>query len=182
MLDERLLEGSRALDDDRWCLFRLDDDFAEARDLADDHPDVVAALAARWEDEAERHGVLPLCDNLHERLAVMERPLWPTPRRVRYLPGFGAVADEAAPSLGAGALVTAHLDVPDDGGAEGVLCAMGDWSNGWALVVLDGRPTFLLNVVGRGYRVAGARRAHPRPPRGRLPLPPRSTTGAAPGA
>jgi arylsulfatase A-like enzyme len=152
VLDERLLEGSRSLDDDRWCLFRLDDDFAEARDRADDHPDVVAALAARWDDEAGRHGVLPLCDNLHGRLSVMERPLWPTPRRVRYLPGFGPVADEAAPSLGAGALVTALVEVPD-AGAEGVLCAMGDWSNGWALVVLDGRPTFLLNVVGRAYRV-----------------------------
>jgi hypothetical protein len=157
VLDERLLEGSRSLDGDRWCLFRLDDDFAEARDRADERPDVVTALAARWEDEAGRHDVLPLCDNLRERLAVMEPPLWPTPRRVRYLPGFGAVADEAAPSLGAGAVVTAHVEVPAFGAVEGVLCAMGDWSNGWALVVLGGHPAFLLNVVGRGYRVQGPR-------------------------
>ena len=152
VLDEQLLEGSRALADDRWNLFRLDDDFAEARDLADEHPDVVAALAARWDEEAARHGVLPICDNLHERLSVMEPPLWPTPRHVRYRPGGGAVADEAAPSLGGGSLVTASVEVPAEG-AEGVLCAIGDWTNGWALVVLDGRPTFLLNIVSRGYQV-----------------------------
>ncbi len=30
---------------------------------------------------------------------------------------------------------------------------MGDWTNGWALVVLDGRPTFLLNCASTPYRV-----------------------------
>jgi arylsulfatase len=71
---------------------------------------------------------------------------------MRFVPGGGPVADEAVPSLGAGGLLVAQVDVPA-GGGEGVLCAMGDWSNGWALVVLDGRPAFLLNVVGRAHRV-----------------------------
>ena len=153
VIDERLVEGSRALADDRWGLFRLDDDFAETRDLADERPDVVAALAARWEEEAARNHVLPLSDGLHERLSSLEPPLWATPRRVRFLPDSGPVADESVPSLGAGGLLVAEVDVPA-GGGEGVLCAMGDWSNGWALVVLDGRPAFLLNVVGRPHRVA----------------------------
>jgi arylsulfatase A-like enzyme len=152
VLDERLVEGSRHLEDDRWSLFRLDEDFAEARDVAPDHPDVVAALAARWEEEAERNGVLPLSDGLHERLASLEPLLWPAPRPMRFVPGGGPVADEAVPSLGAGGLLVAQVDVPA-GGGEGVLCAIGDWSNGWALVVLDGRPAFLLNVVGRAHRV-----------------------------
>jgi hypothetical protein len=30
---------------------------------------------------------------------------------------------------------------------------MGDWTNGWALVVLAGRPCFLVNLAGTGYRI-----------------------------
>jgi arylsulfatase len=71
---------------------------------------------------------------------------------MRFVPGGGPVADEAVPSLGAGGLLVAEVDVPA-GGGEGVLCAIGDWSNGWALAALDGRPAFLLNVVGRPHRV-----------------------------
>jgi arylsulfatase len=152
VLDEQLVAGSRDLGEDRWSLFRLDDDFAEAHDLADERPDVVEALAARWEEEAARNHVLPLSDGLHERLGSLEPTLWRTPRRMRFLPGGGPVADEAVPSLGAGALLVADLDVPA-GGGEGVLAAIGDWSNGWAFVVLDGRPAFLVNVVGRAHRV-----------------------------
>ncbi|HEX8802849.1 MAG TPA: hypothetical protein VF743_01610, partial [Acidimicrobiales bacterium] len=128
---------------------------AEAHDLAEAHPEVVAELAALWEAEAERNQVLPLGDGLHERLAALEPPVWPTPRHVRFRAGYGPVADEAVPSLGAGCLLEATVDVPA-GGGEGVLCAMGDWTNGWALVVLDGRPTFLVNVVGRGHRIVAA--------------------------
>ena len=39
--EERLLEGSRDFADDEWALFHLADDFAETRDLAADHPDVL---------------------------------------------------------------------------------------------------------------------------------------------
>jgi arylsulfatase A-like enzyme len=152
VLDEELLEGSRDLATDRWNLFRLDADFAEADDLADAHPDVVADLEARWWAEAERNHVLPLGRGLMERVSSMEPPLWPTPPRVVFRPGFGAIADEAVPSLAAGSLVVADVDVPP-GGGEGVLCAIGDWTNGWALAVLDGRPAFLLNVTSWSSRV-----------------------------
>lgn len=157
VLDERLLEGSRELDADHWNLFRIEDDFAEAHDVAAEHPDVVADLEARWWAEAERNHVLPLTDGLHERLASLEPPLWPTPRRVVYRPGFSPIADEAVPSLGAGSSLVAEVDVPD-GGGEGVLAAIGDWTNGWAFVVLDGRPAMLLNVVSREYRIVADER------------------------
>lgn len=153
--DESLLEGSRDLDADRWCLFRMDDDFAEARDLADDHPDVVDRLQRLWWQEAERNRVLPIDDGLMSRLFSMEPPLWPVPTHLVLRPGYGPVADEVVPSLGAGSLVEADVDVPD-GGGEGVLAAMGDWTNGWALVVLGGRPAFLLNVTSTPHSVRAA--------------------------
>ena len=97
--DEALLDGSRDLDADRWSLFRLTDDFTEAHDLADDHPDVVQELEQRWWHEAEANNVLPIDDGLRSRMAAIERPLWPTPQRMVYRPGGGPIADEAVPSL-----------------------------------------------------------------------------------
>lgn len=153
VLDEELLEGSRDLAAPRWHLFRLDDDFSESTDVSAEHPGVVADLEARWWAEAEANQVLPLSSGLRDRIATMERSLWPTPRRLELHPGFGPVADEAVPSLAGGALLLAEVDAPE-GGGEGVLCAMGDWSNGWALVVLEGRPTFLVNLAGTPHAIA----------------------------
>ena len=39
--EEELLEGSRDFRLDRWSLFKLDEDFSEAHDLADRHPEIV---------------------------------------------------------------------------------------------------------------------------------------------
>ncbi|TIC81291.1 arylsulfatase [Nocardioides sp. GY 10113] len=160
VLAEQALPGSRDLEADRWSLFRLGDDFAEAHDVADEHPEVVRELEAVWWTEAERNHVLPLQDSLMGRLTAMEPPLWPLPATLVVHPGGTPLVDEAVPSLSGGALVEADVEVPADG-AAGVLTAMGDWSNGWALVVLDGCPALLLNTTSTPHQV-----------RSDVPLPP----------
>lgn len=153
VLDEdEFLTGSRDFDTDTWHLYRLADDFAECRDVAAEHPEVVAELERVWWAEAERNQVLPLTDSLYGHMPGMEPALWPVPQRLVLRPGGRPLADEAVPSLSMGTLLEADVEVPTGGGA-GVLAAIGDWSNGWALVVLDGRLTFLLNVVSSAFSV-----------------------------
>jgi hypothetical protein len=83
----------------------------------------------------------------------MERHPWPPgPRRV-YLPGGGGVAEDFLPAMGGGFRLVADVDVPE-GGADGVICSLGDWSNGWAWYVLDGRPTVAFSLFGAPCRVA----------------------------
>jgi len=154
VLDEVLLEGSRDLGSTRWHLFDLDHDFSESTDLAGEHPERVAELEARWWAEADANQVLPLSSSLRERIMAMEPPVWPPPRRMVLHPGYGPIADEAAPSLAGGALLTAELDVPD-GGGSGVLCAMGDWHSGWALLVLDGRPAMRVSLTSTPFAIDG---------------------------
>ncbi|WP_262401628.1 arylsulfatase, partial [Actinomadura sp. CNU-125] len=74
--EEELLEGSRDFAEDRWSLFRLDD-FSEAHDVADLHPDVVRRLENRWFVEAGRFDVLPLADGLTRRLHAIVPPAHP---------------------------------------------------------------------------------------------------------
>ncbi|MDG4860915.1 arylsulfatase, partial [Streptomyces sp. T-3] len=130
--EERLLPGSRDFAADRWSLFRLTEDFAEAHDVAGEHPEVVKELAALWDMEAERNQVLPLDDRMQERLSAMIPPAWPLPARGVYRPGGSPVHDETLPLLFGGFTLTADADVPQDG-AAGILCALGDLTGGFVL-------------------------------------------------
>jgi arylsulfatase len=149
--DEDVLEGSRAFDTDRWSLFDLDADFSEARDVADAHPELVRRLEELWWAEAGRFDVLPLDDTLTGRVVAMEPSPHPPRYRWTFRPGV-AIAEEGTPPMAGGFHLTVELD-PTEPGTEGVLCAQGDWSNGWALVVLAGRPTLLVSRYGVPYRV-----------------------------
>jgi arylsulfatase len=149
--DEELLTGSRDFDTDRWALFDLDTDFAEARDVADAHPELVRRLEELWWAEAGRFQVLPLDDTLTGRVVAMEPS--PHPPRYRWIfrPGV-AIAEEGTPPMAGGFHLTVQIDALS-AGAEGVLCAQGDWNNGWALVVQDARLRFLVSRYGTPYRV-----------------------------
>src|SRR5262249_35426047 len=136
-------------------------DFAEASDLADEHPDVVRELDNLWWAEAGRNHVLPMGDWLDRAAGDVAKAFAPPPHAMPaqkgVFPGAGPLADEAVPSLNFGGRVEADVDVPDDGG-HGVLCAQGNWTGGWALVVRDGCLTYLLNSLGNPIKVVAGER------------------------
>ena len=69
--------------DDRWALYRLDEDFAEAADLSAQQPEKLRELIELWWAEAGKYGVLPL-DGRENR--GMEPNLPPTGKeRERYV-------------------------------------------------------------------------------------------------
>ena len=59
------LAGKGYFDEDQWELYHVDEDRAEARDLAKEHPDRLDALVKVWFEEAERNSVLALDDRLN---------------------------------------------------------------------------------------------------------------------
>jgi arylsulfatase len=153
-VEREALVGSRSFDDDRWCLFDLSTDFAEARDVADEHPERVRELTEAWWAEAGRNQVLPLEDTFIGRAIAMEPSPHPPRFRTVYRPGGGPIAEDAMPSLGGGFRMLAEVELLSDGPVEGILCALGDWHNGWALYLLDGALVVAFNLFGTVHRIA----------------------------
>jgi len=153
-VEMRLLEGSSDFDTDHWALFDLTTDFAEARDVGDEHPDVLAHLIDLWTSEARDNQVLPLDDSFIGRTVALEPSPWGVRARAVLRPGGGGVAEDALPPLGAGFTLIAEVEVAE-GGAEGVIAALGDWSNGFACYLIGGTPVVAFNLFGAVHRAAG---------------------------
>lgn len=126
-------------DDDKWELFNLDEDFSEAHDLAAAEPDRLKAMIARWWEQAEAHGVLPLDDR--GALALFRssmRPGLPTSRRTFvYRPPISHIVADACPPVARGWRTKVELVHPEVGG-DGALIARGNINSGYVLYVAGG--------------------------------------------
>lgn len=134
--------------DHEWELYDLRADPTETRDLAAEHPERVARLAAAWEDAAQANQVYPLTDASKRKFG--ERPprddVFSEPVSIR--PGTPTLDRYRSQRLvhDRSFRIEAHLDyAPGDGG---VLVAHGDQGGGYLLVIDDGALAFCENVFG----------------------------------
>jgi len=146
--------GSRDFDADHWGLFDLSRDFAEAHDVGQEHPEILRAMIERWWMEAGRNDVMPITDSFLGRVTALEPAPWGPRWRAVLRPGGGPVSEDALPPLGGGFRLLAEIEIGAD--ASGMLCALGDWNNGWAWYLLQGRPVLVFNILGELFRFAGA--------------------------
>jgi arylsulfatase len=75
--------------------------------------------------------------------------------RVELTPGGGDVAEDALPPLFGGFTLSAAVTLAGDR-TQGVVAALGDWTNGFALYLLEGRPVAALHVNNDLFRAAAA--------------------------
>jgi arylsulfatase len=151
-IERERVSGSHDFEQDHWALFDLDNDFAEAHDVGAQHPDRLRALQELWWVEAGRNNVLPVMDSFLGRAIALEPPPWGVRWQAVLHPGGGPVSEDALPPLRAGFRLLAEVEVGER--ASGIVCALGDWSNGWAFYVLDGRPVITFNLLGEVFRYA----------------------------
>ena len=149
------LVGSHDFDDDHWALFDLDEDFSEAHDLSAEEPDRARALQELWWAEAGRNQVLPMWEGGQSGAGIHPGE-YPPPEAAIYIPGGGGICEAQLPPMMGGFTATAEIDVPSGGGAEGMICALGDLNDGWAFYLLDGRPVTCLLSFGHATRIAAA--------------------------
>ena len=145
------LLGSKALpdvNDYKWELYNIDQDFSEYNDLAAKMPDKLNELKQIFSQEAKKYQVFPLDNSVLTRI-IAPRPSATAGRTVFTYTGElpGTPASDAPSILNKSYNVTAEIAVPESG-AEGMLVTEGGRFGGYGLYLLKGKPVFLYNFVG----------------------------------
>ncbi len=140
-----------------WELYNLDEDFAQAHNLADRYPDKVQELSALWWAEASKNNALPLDWRGAERFSaeLSGKPNLAGDRTKFVYPGdFYGLPEAAAPDFkNKSFTITAKAKVED--GANGMIFTQGGNTAGWAFYLLDGKLTLTHNYMDRErYTVA----------------------------
>ncbi|HKS09878.1 MAG TPA: arylsulfatase [Pyrinomonadaceae bacterium] len=135
-------------DKDVWQLFNVEEDRAEAHDLAAKHPEKLKQLKDLWMTEAEKNNVLPLIDVGVELIHELEfHAPAPASGRYVYYPGTTEVPEAtAARTLGSSWKALAEVEFTAQ--SQGVIFAQGSRFGGYSLFVKGGKIFFVYNFLG----------------------------------
>jgi arylsulfatase len=146
-----LMMQNPPLDQDRWELYNIEEDFSQANDLAAQNPAKLKELKELFLQEAVRYNVLPIDDRRAERFnaAIAGRPDLLGPRTSMTLyEGMAGITENAFINIkGRSSTITAEVEVPE-GGANGVIIAQAGRFGGWSLYMKDGRMHHVYNFGG----------------------------------
>ncbi len=152
----------RALADDVWELYNVQEDFSCANNLAEENPDKLKELQDIFRSEARKYHVLPLDDRLFERLdaELVGRPdLMGKRTSLTLAEGMTGMMEAAFINVkNRSKTITAEIEVPESG-ANGAILVQGGRFGGWALYVSDGVPAYEYNFLGlQRFTIAAKKR------------------------
>jgi arylsulfatase len=135
------------IDQYKWELYHIADDYSESKDLASTMPDKLKEMQALFQKEAADHQVLPL-DNSGFVRALTARPSAIAGKTVFTYTGENAnIPDGNAPNvLGKNFTITAEVTIPS-GGAEGVVVTEGGMIGGYGLYLSQSNNWWLRSTV-----------------------------------
>lgn len=131
----------------KWELYNITDDYSQANDLADKNPDKLKEMQALFLSEAAKYQVLPLDNSVLPRL-LTQRPSGTAGRTTFTYMGenVGIPVGNAPSLLNRDYTITADITVPKEG-AEGMIATMGGRFGGYGLFLQRGKPVFVYNLV-----------------------------------
>ncbi|KRF10466.1 arylsulfatase [Nocardioides sp. Soil796] len=134
--------------DHEWQLYDVRTDPTETRDLAQEHPELVAELAARWDRAAWENQVFPLNEGsgLMRNLRPEREDVYALP--VRLVPGTPTLERYRSLMLVYRRSFTVTVDLDFSPGDRGVLFAHGCQSGGYSLSVDGDRLSYFHNHSG----------------------------------
>jgi arylsulfatase A-like enzyme len=147
-----LLQGEKVppFDDDVWELYDTNKDWSQANNLAKQMPEKLHELQRLWLIEAVRYNVLPLDDDVGNRMNpdLAGRPTLIKGKTQLLFGGMGRLGENCMLSIkNKSHSVTAEIEVPE-GGAEGVIIAQGANIGGWSLYAKGGKLKYCYNLGG----------------------------------
>jgi arylsulfatase len=145
-----------AMNDYKWELYNLTEDFSQFNDLAASNPAKLKEMQALFLTEAAKYNVLPLDNTGFVRL-LTPRPSAVAGRTVFTYsgPNAGIPVGNAPSVLDRDYTITAEITVPK-AGAEGMIATLGGRFGGYGLYLLKGKPVFVYNLLNlKRYRWEG---------------------------
>ena len=135
------------INDYKWELYNIKEDYSQANDLAAKMPDKLKELQALFQQEAQKYNVFPL-DNSQFQRAIAPRPSTTAGQTVfTYVGENSGIPTASAPNiLNKSFTITAEIEVPE-GGAEGMIVTEGGRFGGYGLFLQNGKPVFVYNLL-----------------------------------
>jgi arylsulfatase len=140
----------------KWELYNIADDFSQANDLAAKMPDKLKEMQTVFLAEAAKYQVLPLDNSVLPRL-LTPRPSGTAGRTTFTYMGenVGIPVGNAPSLLNRDYTISAEITVPKEG-TEGMIATMGGRFGGYGLYLLKGKPVFVYNLLNlKRYRFEG---------------------------
>ena len=135
------------LNEYKWELYNIADDYSENNDFAAQNPDKLKELRGLFMDEARKYQVLPLDNSILERILAPRPSATAGRTQFTYSGEVSGLPDGNAPNIvGKSFTVTADVEVPAKG-AEGMLNTLGGRFGGYGLYLLKGKPVFTYNLL-----------------------------------
>jgi len=141
-------------EDDVWELYHVAEDLSESRDVATEHPSLLAELIELWWAEARRNQVLPLDNRVLWALVNPKPDHRKAVAEYRYTQSGAQVPEIVAVNVrNRSHRIAIDLTIPDFDETDGVLIALGSVLGGWSLHILDGRLRYVHNLYGKERHV-----------------------------
>jgi arylsulfatase len=148
-----------------WELYKVNEDFSQANDLAAKYPQKLRQLQDLWWVEASKYSVLPLDWRgvIRMNAEAMGRPSLIGHRTtMTYYPGTVGLPDAASPPMcNKSFTISAEIEL-SDGNAEGMIVTHGGLEGGYGLYLRDGKPTFVYNFLSVERTTLAAKESLPR--------------------
>ena len=146
--DEITPEVLDDLDANGWELYHVAEDPAECHNLANQHPEKLKEMIARWYVEAGKYKVMPLDGTLMQRFATERPRITRTRNSYTFYPNLSVVPIGNTPmAFNRPHSITAEVEIPE-GGAEGVLLAQGGIAGGFVFYMKDNKLHYIHNYLG----------------------------------
>jgi arylsulfatase A-like enzyme len=145
---------SDSFEEDKWELYHTDEDYSEAFDLAEKHPEKLRELVDLWWHEAGKFGVLPLLESYYKKKGGFDfnkqLKFAPSEYHSRYTFYPQMTPNSLGPRLANKSFVIT-VYAKHKKGCDGTLLAAGDNTGGYTLYIKNNKLVFDFNYLGEKH-------------------------------
>ena len=132
----------------KWELYDLHNDWTQNNDLAASHPEKLKELQELLWVELEKYNALPLDASVASRLITPRPNINAGKTEFVYThPLTGIPLGDSPSLLNTSYILTANVEIPQEGVTEGIIATQGGRFGGWGFYLLKGKPVFLWNLA-----------------------------------